>query len=611
MALKNCGYADKVLRIDLTGKSYEIESLDERVMRLLLGGKGLGAWLLYNETEPHIDPLSPDNLFIIVVGPLTGTIAPTSGRFGIVTKSPATGTILDAYCGGFFGQTLKYAGYDAIVIKGRSQSPTSLVIDNDDIYFKDASGLWGKNNSESRDKLRAELGNEFRSILIGDAGERLSPIAGVFSEERTAGRGGAGAVMGSKNLKSLSVRGDGEVEVADHEGFDEAVRIAYRMLRMNSQISRLRDNGTANILELVNAAGALPTKNFQYGQFDGSEDIDGKSWNREYWKRNIACYGCPITCSKVAYSPNKDISVDGPDYETIFAIGSNCGVSDKETILYANYICDLHGIDTISTGNIIGFVMELYEKGYMTSEDLDGIHAEWGNSEALISLVEKIATGEGVGNLLQKGVREIAKRYPGSESFAMHVKGLEMPGYLPRAAKGIALSYAISERGACHLKGSPLVEILGGANPLDYNGKTELFRTNQLEISVINALVLCYFVKFGITLKEIFQMVNPCTGFNYKNPRDLEKVGERISTIARLFNCREGFKRADDVLPERELKEALEKGPAKGEKVYLDLLLSEYYHIMGWSKEGVPTEETLERLELIDILKKKTGSENE
>jgi len=602
MSLSDRGFANKILRIDLKYETYRIDSLNEKVMRLLLGGKGLGAWLLFNEMVPKTEPLSPENLFIIVVGPLTGTSAPTSGRFGIVTKSPATGTILDAYCGGFFGQTMKYAGYDAIVIKGAAKTPRSIIIDNDVIRFEDATNIWGMNNKETNGTIRKKLGEEFKSIIIGTAGERLSPIAGVFAEERTAGRGGAGAVMGSKKLKAVSIRGTGKVRVADSERFREAVHIVFRMLRMNTAIQRLLEDGTANILELVNAAGALPTKNFQYGQFAESDKIDGRTWNKQYWKRNIACFGCPITCSKVARSQNKEITVDGPDFETIFALGSNCGVSDKEAILYANYLCDLHGIDTISTGNIIGFVMELYEKGYMSADDLDGIKAEWGNGDALVQLVEKIATSEGTGSFLQQGVQKIAKRYPGSEKFAMHVKGLEMPGYLPRAAKGIALSYAISERGACHLKGSPLVEILGGADPLAYHGKAELFKTNQSDVSVINALILCYFVKFGISLKEIFQMINPCTGFDYKNPRELELVGERITTLARLFNVREGFTVLDDTLPERELKEALTSGPARGETVDLELLRSEYYQLMGWNDKGIPTEATLKRLDLMDIL---------
>lgn len=602
MSLAKCGYANKILRINLTDNSVQTETLDPEIMRLLLGGKGLGAWLLYNEISPKIDPLSPENIIIIVVGPLTGTSAPTSGRFGIITKSPATGTILDAYCGGFFGQTMKYAGYDAIVIRGAAKTPISVIIDNDEIRFEDASGLWGKNNKETNAVLHNQLGDEFKSIIIGTAGERCSPISGVFAEERTAGRGGVGAVVGSKKLKSLSIRGSGKINVADPNGFREAVHISYRMLRMNTSIRRLLEDGTANILELVNAAGALPTKNFQFGQFAESDQIEGRNWKTQYWKRNIACFGCPITCSKVARSQNKEIIVDGPDFETIFALGSNCGISDKEAILYANYICDLYGIDTISTGNIVGFVMELYEKGFIISDDLDGIKAEWGDGEAMVQLVEKIATGEGAGALLQQGVKKISEKFPGSEKFAMHVKGLEMPGYLPRAAKGIALSYAISERGACHLKGSPLVEILGGADPLAYQGKAELFKTNQSDVSVINALVLCYFVKFGITLKEIFQMINPCTGFDYKNPKELELVGERITTLARMFNVREGFSVTDDTLPERELKEALANGPARGETVNLELLRSEYYQLMGWDEKGVPTEKTLKRLGLTDIL---------
>jgi len=602
MPLYGRGYKDKILKVDLSSGSCWTEKLDEKVMRLLLGGKGLGAWILYNEMAPHTDPLSPETPLIFVVGPLTGTTAPSAGRFGVLTKSPATGAFLDSYCGGFFAQTMKYAGYDAIVIRGAAREPKILIIDDEKVRIEDGTGVWGKTVMEATKTLKITYGEGFQTVVIGPAGERAAPIAGIFSDQRTAGRGGAGAVMGSKKLKGIAIRGTGRVEVADPHEFEEAVWIAHRMLRMSSQIKRLMTEGTANILELVNVAGALPTRNFQSGQFEENEKLWGEAWSREYWKRSIACHGCPIACSKVAYSKTRDIAVDGPDYETIFAVGTNCGVSDKEAIIYANYLCDLYGIDTISVGGIIAFVMELYQRGMISAEELDGIKAEWGNGDALVQLTEKIAKGEGIGELLQKGVREISKNFPGSEGFAMQVKGLEMPGYLPRAAKGIGLSYAISERGACHLRGSPLIEILGGADPLTVDGKAALFKTTQLDVAVIDAAILCYFVKFGITLKEVYQMINPCTGFGYESPRELHKVGERITTLARLFNTREGFSSKDDVLPKRSLSEPLPSGPAKGHVVELDELRSEYYKLMGWDEKGVPTEETLVRLGLREIL---------
>jgi aldehyde:ferredoxin oxidoreductase len=602
MSLKERGYADNVLRVNLTTQHCSTERLDPNVTRLLLGGKGLGAYYLYKESVPLADPLSPENPFIFVVGPLTGTSAPTSGRFGIVTKSPATHTFLDSYCGGFFGQTMKFAGYDAIIVEGASNEPVTLVVNNDQVHLEDAKDLWGATTADATKRLKAKHGEGFQTVVIGPAGERMSPISGLFNDERTAGRGGGGAVLGSKKLKGIAMRGTGSVQVYNPAEFDEAAWVAYRMLRMSNQIKRMNDDGTANILGLVNAAGALPTRNYQEGQFEHSAEMTGEVWRKEYWKRSIGCYGCPIYCSKIAYAKTRDVAIDGPDFETIWAMGVNCGITDKEAIIYSNYLCDLYGIDTISVGNIVGFVMEMYQRNMISAEDLDGVKAVWGSGDALIALTEKMAKGEGIGELLQKGVREVSKHYPGSEDFAMQVKGLEMPAYHPNAAKGIGLSYAVSDRGGCHLRGSPLSELLGGADPLAMQGKAELFQTTQLDVSIIDATILCYFVKFGITLKEIFQLVNPCTGFEYKDPRDLERVGERITVLARLFSTREGFSAKDDILPKRALLDPLPSGPAKGEVMELDSLRTEYYHLMGWDDNGIPTEKRLVELGLKEVI---------
>lgn len=602
MSLEKRGYNNKILYVDLTNEEIRKEALDERVMRLLLGGKGLGTWLLYNELSPHIDPLSSENILIFVTGPLTGTSAPTSSRFGIVTKSPATGTYLDSYCGGFFGQMIKYAGYDAIVIKGAAKDPKVIVIVDDDIRIEDGTNAWNMTTADATNYLTTTYGANMKTAVIGPAGERGVPIAGIFCDLRTLGRGGAGAVMGSKKLKGIAIQGTGTVELDNLIEFEDAVWVAHRMLRMSSQIKRLSTDGTANILELINASGALPTRNFQFGEFEESEKLGGEYWSKEYWVKSTACYGCPIACTKIAKSKKRNFAIDGPEYETIFAIGSNCGVVDHEAIIYSNYLCDLYGIDTISLGGIVAFVMELYQRKMISKKELDGIEATWGSGEALIQLTEKIVKSDGVGKLLSKGVKKIVNEFPGSEDFAMHVKGLEMPGYLPRAAKGIGLSYAISERGACHLRGSPLSEVLGGADPLSTKGKAALFKSTQLDTAVIDAAMLCYFVKFGITLKEIFQMVNPCTGFDYKNPRELEKVGERITTIARLFNTREGFNKKDDVLPKRSISEPLRSGYAKGHVVELEDMRAEYYQLMDWDENGIPKQEKVKKLGLDEIL---------
>ena len=607
----NRGYMGKILRVDLENESYGVEPLDDKVAFLLLGGKGLGIWLLYKSTRAHLDPLSPENPVIFATGPLTGTLAPNS-RFCLVSKSPATGAVDDSYCGGFFGPELKFAGYDALVVLGRCDNPIVLVVDDGNVRFESADEVWGKSTFETEGILKKKLGKDFKIVEIGPAGERCSPIAGAFSEGRSAGRGGIGAVMGSKKLKAVAVRGRHPVRVYDPKNFEKMTWIAYRALRMNEVTVRsLPEYGTANILLTINETGALPTRNFKTGRFQGADRISGEALRERLWKKDFACsMGCTIKCSKIASletKPYVGTVVDGPDYETIFALGSNCGVDDVEAVSYANYLCDLYGIDTISTGNIIGFVMELYEKGIVGRRELEGIDANWGSSEALINLVKKIGEGEGIGVALQSGVRKLGQKYKGSESFAMHVKGLEMPAYEPRAAQGMGLCYAVSERGACHLRaytaGAELLGYGGGADPRAYDrAKVQLAVDRQDEKAVVDSSVLCFFTLFGMRLKELYQMVVPCTGFNYKDVSELKRLGARVITLARLFNVREGFGRKDDTLPERSLTEPLTEGPSAGQVVHLEQMLNDYYELRGWGSNGEPTKETVRELELDKIL---------
>ena len=607
MALQDRGYAGKILHADLTTNSFRTEPLKEKEAYLLLGGKGLATWLLYRKTKAGLDPLSPSNPLIFATGPLTGTAAPSSSRFCVVTKSPATGSFLDSYCGGHFGPELKYSGYDAVVIVGQAKEPSTLLIEDGRLDLLSAKNLWGATTTNAEGRLKTQLGKEFRIATIGPAGERQIPIAGIFSDNRTAGRGGAGAVMGSKKLKAIAVRGSGVVRVDDPEKFKESAWIAHRTLRMNEiTVRTLPEFGTVNILETINETGALPTRNFQTGRFQNVEEIASESWRKGLWKKDIACFGCPVACSKIAYiekGPYAGTTTDGPDYETVFSLGPNCGVNDKEAIAYANYLCDTYGIDTISTGNIIAFAMELYEKGVLSIDDLDGIEAKWGDADALIKLVEKICKGKGVGKLLEQGVKKVSQNYPESKRFAMHVKGLELPGYEPRAAQGMGLCYAVSERGACHLKaytaGTELCGYGGGTNPLSYDEtKVQLAINRQDEKAVADSAVLCYFALFGMRLKEVYQMIVSCTGFSYQGVEDLKKLGARVTTFARMFNVREGFTRRDDTLPPRLLEEALPEGPAKGQVVHLEPMLNEYYRLRGWDENGIPTAEKLKELEL-------------
>jgi aldehyde:ferredoxin oxidoreductase len=603
MNLRQRAYCDRILRINLTTGEITITPLPVEVMPLLLGGKGLGAWLLYTEQPAGVDPLGPDNHLIFHNGPLTGTTAPTAGRFGVTTRSPATRTYFDAYCGGYWGQMLKYAGYDALVVTGAAQSPVMIVIDDGTVEIRPADHLWGTTVTKATDAIWENLGRDWQSLVIGPPGERQRNVAGIFNESRALARGGVGAVMGSKHLKAIAVRGTGSVQVHDRPAYERALQLAFRAVRMSSKTAMLSREGTANILEIIDVMGALPTRNFQSGQFEQSDEIAGFAFRKNNWKKDYACFGCPIACGKWTAPLDDGTVIEGPEYETIFALGSNCAIGSRETLIKLNWTCDEFGMDTISTGGVVGFVMEMFQRGIITADALDGITPRWGDGPAALALVEKMAKVEGCGEWLAQGVAAIAERYPDAQPFAMHVKGLEMPAYHPNAAKGTALAYAISERGACHLRGAPLGELFSGAaDPLVIEGKPQLFRDNQADTAVWDSACLCVFPGSGMSLKELWQLVTAATGFEYPAVSDLQRLGERVSTLARLFNVREGFTRAQDTLPERNLKQAMESGPAAGHVVELEPMLNDYYRIMGWDENGIPTPERLRMLGLAEWL---------
>lgn len=603
MNLRERGYCDRILRVNMTTGEITVTPLPAEVMPLLLGGKGLGAWLLYTEQPAGVDPLSPGNHLIFHNGPLTGTTAPTSGRFGVTTRSPATGTYFDAYCGGYWGQMLKYAGYDALVVTGAADAPMMLIIDDDAVELRPAESLWGMTVHQTTERVWSELGRDWQSLVIGPPGEKQRYLAGIFNESRALARGGVGAVMGSKQLKAIIVHGTGTVSVYDRPAYDRALQLASRAVRMSSKTLLLKQEGTANILEIVDVMGALPTRNFQSGQFDEAESLSGSAFRKSHWKKDYACFGCPIGCGKWTTPLDDGTVIEGPEYETIFALGSNCGIANRETIIRLNWYCDEYGLDTISMGGVIGFVMEMFQRGMISAEALDGIEPRWGDAESALALAEKMALGEGCGMWLAQGVAAITEQYPAARPFAMQVKGLEMPAYHPNAAKGTALAYAVSERGACHLRGAPLGELFGGvADPLTLEGKPQLFRDTQADTAAWDSASLCLFPGYGMSLKELWQLVTAATGFSYPKVSDLQLLGERVSTLARLFNVREGLTRAHDTLPDRNLKHAMESGPATGQVVEIDKMLSEYYGIMGWDENGVPTPERLHALGLSDWL---------
>ncbi|KYH37316.1 MAG: hypothetical protein AYL29_007520 [Candidatus Bathyarchaeota archaeon B24] len=507
---------------------------------------------------------------------------------------------LDSNCGGFFGVELKKAGFDVLVVTGRAEALSTLIVEDGKVWVEETPDLKGMTTMDAEKALKKRLGEEFRVLTIGPAGEELTPIAGVFTDQRCAGRGGAGAVMGSKNLKAIAVRGSKPISVYDPEGFKKACWRARRRIRMHEVTARsLPTYGTVNILETVNETGALPTRNFKTGVFEEAWKLSGYEWRRSEWVKDKACFGCPIACSKLAPVDGKIL--DGPDYETVWAFGPQCGVSDRKAILYANWLCDAYGVDTISTGVIVGYVMELYERGVLKADDLDGVEAKWGSGEALTRLVEKICKGEGVGRELRLGVRRLSVKYGLAEA-ALHVKGLEMPGYEPRAAKGMGLGYATSDRGACHLRAytadKELLGYGGAVDPISTRGKARLVVDYQNEKALIDSTGICFFATFAFSFRELGDMLSRATGLPIEETEALRLIGERVYNLTRLFDVREGVTRKDDDLPGRLLNEPMPEGPAKGSKVELEEMLDEYYSIRGWSSDGVPERETIERLNL-------------
>ncbi|MGB3702207.1 MAG: aldehyde ferredoxin oxidoreductase C-terminal domain-containing protein, partial [Anaerolineales bacterium] len=453
--------------------------------------------------------------------------------------------------------------------------------------------------SQATQRLRDELGQDWQVLTIGPPGEKQRNLAGIFNDSRALARGGVGAVMGSKNLKAILTRGSGSVKVHDPDRYQRALQLAFRAVRMSSETTLLNQEGTLNILEIVNVMGALPTRNFQQGQFEAADNLSGDSFRKHNWNKDYACFGCPIACGKFTRPLEDGLVIEGPEYETTYALGPNCAIGDRETIIRLNWWCDEYGIDTISAGGVVGLVMEMFERGQIAADDLDGIEPRFGDAGAALALVEKMAKVEGCGEWLGQGVAAITEKYPGAQPYAMHVKGLEMPAYHPNAAKGTALAYAVSERGACHLRGAPLGELFSGsADPLSIEGKAQLFRDHQADKAVWDSACLCYFPGYGMKLKELWQLVVAATGFDYPAVKDFELVGERISTLARMINVREGFSRAADTLPMRNLGQPMVGGPADGHVVELAPMLDEYYGLMGWDAQGIPTPQRLKELQL-------------
>jgi len=595
----------RLLRINLNDSSYGKEEIPRRHITRFISARGLGAKYLYDELAPALNPLSPDNKLVLLIGALGGTGLQGFSKWAVMSKSPLTGTIFRSISGGNFGVWMKHAGYDLIILEGRAAAPSYIHIDASGVHFHEAADLWGLDYRRLQAQLRAKHGNRTESACIGPAGENLVRYAVIHSGERTASRGGMGTVMGSKNLKAVSIN----VPIKKPAPFDSAT---FKGL-INTQVDILEEHprkqtmttlGTPYITKIVNMMGILPTKNYQEGSIPTIENLSGDQFF-ELKKARAGCYACMTRCGgmrEVMHGPFEGTQIDGPEYETIFAFGPLIGLSDRQFVIDANALCDAYGIDTISTGVCTAFACELFTRGLISSADTGGLKLTWGNKEALFSLIEQIGQREGFGRLLGEGVQRAAKQLGGgADAFAMHIKGLELPGYEPRGAKGYALSMATSNIGGSHMYGRPREEFSGQVDPLVEAGKGDLIARVQKEQALEDSLIACTFGNTGLDTAMYARLLLAATGIeDFEDAKSLLIIGERIVCIERCFNAREGFGRKDDTLPERMRKEPLQQaGPATDQVVgNLEHLLDEYYQALGYTAQGIPG---IDRLHALDL----------
>ena len=595
------GWTGKVLNVDLGSGAVTTTPLDMDIARQFIGGRGLGARLLWDLVGPEVDPFSPDNVLIIAAGPLTATGFQTSNRFSVSTKSPLTGTVLDANSGGYWGMHFKRAGYDAMIVRGRAEKPVYIEIREDEVAIKDAAHLWGKTVSETSEALGQDKNK--RSVLcIGPAGENRVLFAAIMNDAtRAAARGGPGAVMGSKNLKAIVVEGKTRVEMDDKERFRFVQYEATKMLKANPITSQaFPEFGTSVVMNIINAIGALPTRNFQETYFEYADDISGETITETILVKNAACWACPIACTRITKTSKGES--EGPEYETAWSFGAACGIHDLEAIANANYLCNDLGMDTISAGSTIACAMELTERGLLDSD------LRFGRADLLEQTVADIGYRRGLGDELAEGSARLAARY-GAPELSMSVKKLEMPAYDPRGMQGQGLLYATSNRGGCHMRGNMLgSEVLGLPKLIDrlqVHGKAGYVILHQHTAAVLDSLVACKFTNIAVAEEYFARALTALTGVNYPTG-DLIKAGERIWNLERLYNLREGFTRRDDTLPPRLLTEPATGGSA-GLVSQLEPMLEEYYRARGWDANGVPKRAKLEELGLADLAMEVVG----
>jgi len=599
------GYLGKILRIRLSREEALVEELEEADLRRFLGGRGLGARWYYQEIEPGTEPLDAANKLFFFTGPLTGVPLPSTTKFGVSTKSPETGIYLCSNSGGDFGPHLKFCGFDGLIIEGRAERPTYLIIRDGAVSFHDATHLLGLKMSEVREKLLEAIGDSKASVLCtGSAAERLARFAYIQVDGRAFGRGGAGAVMGSKNLKGMVIKGSGEIPLANPERVKEIRAAAIKELR--KAVASHTQYGTPQYTEVINELGCYPARNFQSSHLENAQGIYAQPMREHFWARNFACYHCPVACGKVCEVNEGPFAGARarPEYETIGMLGGSCGVTDFAAIVAANELCDEYGIDTISTGNAVALAMELFERGLVTEADTEGIEARFGDGQALVEMVKLIGERRGIGDLLAQGMAVVAREKPEWRQYILEVKGMPFAAYDPRGLHGMGLAYGTSSRGACHNVGGWTIraELLSGEyDRFALKGKGKLVKEIQDNRAYVDSLGLCTVVRRSLGFNDNPQgdVLKAVTGFDFTP--ELMEIGSRIYTLERMILVREGIRRKDDMLPPRVMTEKVPDGSAKGRiltREMYEVMLDEYYAVRGWDEEGVPTQETLRKLGL-------------
>jgi aldehyde:ferredoxin oxidoreductase len=624
------GYAGKYLYVDLTQGKIEVREYDRELAENYLGGNGLGTRLLWENVGPEVEPLAPENWLIFSTGPLCGTVVPNPGRMEVIAKSPLTGIYGDSNSGGFLGPECKFAGWDAVVVTGQSPQPVYLAIADDQVQLRDARDLWGLTTSQAEAAIRKAWGDlQVKTATIGPAGENLVRMAGIqITPQRSAARCGLGAVMGSKRLKAVAVRGHGPIRVADPGRLRDLSLEMQQRLRANAIYPAVSAHGTPGIVSLMNALGRFPTQNFRAGGFEHADHINADALDARAFVRNVACFGCPIACDKVYRVPDgpyAGTSLRSVEYETLNSLGA-CILNDNlDALLAANHLCDELGLDTISAGRSISFAMELWEEEILNLDDTGGLPFRWGDMELVLKVLPMIARREGFGNLLAEGVRRMAQTIGrGSEQYAMHVKGMEIAGQDGRAQRSMGLAHVTSSRGADHLKAFPVVDETGFPDegrrrygekylpeivqPLATKHKAFLVKDGEDFGAIVDSTGMCKsggtFVLAELYWPDIAAALEAATGMEMPVER-LQHIGERIYNLQRCYNALHGITRADDKLPRRFSDEPSPSGNARGQTIDVEPMLEEYYQLRGWDlQRGWPTPEKLRELGLQDAIQR-------